>query len=258
MNCVFKKTILIELTVKSQTATENADFNFPRNFKEKYMVMFSLGSRSHEIIIDIIDDNLIEPFEFFTVHVTPADSFTLGNEQKVIYIQDDDYNTGVSQPIHDVFNYQLSQESMNPVYLDQYQELIYYPNEMAIFPDQGGITSTYKQLLIKIELLSADPYSYHTIEVHNPNECNLKKFHFKRLDMMGNNLDTSEINSIYLNGNTPIIDIEYAKRILNKSEQMVNDSRLKEVQILELWFDTTKDGENPGKCELRAFANQIR
>jgi hypothetical protein len=47
----------------------------------------------HEIRINIINDNIIEPFEFFTLivepnSVNPPEYFTL--QKKIVYIEDDD------------------------------------------------------------------------------------------------------------------------------------------------------------------------
>ncbi len=55
-----------------------------------YQLIFTLGSRSQEIKIDIIDDNLIEPYEFFTVEIMESGNFNLTRPQQVIYIEDND------------------------------------------------------------------------------------------------------------------------------------------------------------------------
>jgi len=54
--------------------------------------MFTLGSRSQEIKIDILEDNLIEPYEFFTVEILESANFNLVRSQQVIYIADNDCN----------------------------------------------------------------------------------------------------------------------------------------------------------------------
>ncbi len=146
---------------------------------------------------------------------------------------------------------------MNPVFLDKRGELIIYDNEFALFPDQGGITSTYDKLKVLIELLSADPFKYHTIEVHNPESCNLANFSLKRLDMGHTELDRVRIESVLLKGNVAVVDVAYARSILGLGSQLVKEEILEQVQILDIEFERTRDGKNPGACELRAFANQI-
>ena len=48
--------------------------------------------RSYSIDIEIIDDDLIEPFEFFTIDIFPDknSSKKFPPRQKVVYIQDND------------------------------------------------------------------------------------------------------------------------------------------------------------------------
>ena len=152
---------------------------------------------------------------------------------------------------------------MYPVYFDRNNNYIQFDNKMAIFPDQGGITSNYDKLKIKIDLLSAEPFSYFTIEVHNPDKCNVKSMHLRRQDQFASSsndyLDKVKIESVFLKNSVAIIDLEYAKRILGLGGLMLADGKLDTVQILEIVFETTKDGiSNPGACELRAFAKQIR
>lgn len=53
-------------------------------------MMFTLGSRSQQITIDIVDDNLIEPYEFFTVSIVSSSLYNVVSKQKVIYIEDND------------------------------------------------------------------------------------------------------------------------------------------------------------------------
>ncbi len=147
---------------------------------------------------------------------------------------------------------------MNPVYLDKQGELILDVDEYHIFPDQGGITSNYERLKILIELLNADPYDYHTIEVHNPEKCNLDKLSLSRWDMNHDVLDKVRIQSVLLKNKVAVVDIAYAKNILGLGSKLVKEEDLAKVQILDIEFESTRDGKNPGPCELRAFANQIQ
>lgn len=47
---------------------------------------------SKEIRIDIIDDNIIEPIEFFTFLIDKVsfDSYQIQNNEKIIFIKDND------------------------------------------------------------------------------------------------------------------------------------------------------------------------
>ena len=53
---------------------------------------FSNDIRTYSIDIEIIDDDLIEPFEFFTIDIIPdqLSSKKFPPKQKVVYIQDND------------------------------------------------------------------------------------------------------------------------------------------------------------------------
>ena len=155
----------------------------------------------------------------------------------------------------DVFRYDRAQSDMNPNYFDQFENLISYDNTFSLFPDQGGITSPYDKLRIWVELLNASPYKYFTIEVHNPEQCNLKSFYLKRRDMFLELLETEPIASVFLRNKVAIIDIEYNKNFYKVGG--LSDEVLTQVQILELGFLTSTDGKNPGSCELRAFASRM-
>lgn len=144
---------------------------------------------------------------------------------------------------------------MNPNYFDKFENLIEYDNSFALFPDQGGITSPYDKLQIWVELLNPIPYKYFTIEVHNPDRCNLKSFYLKRRDMFLELLEDNPLASIFLKNKVAIIDIEYNKNFYNVGD--LSDDVLTELQILELGYLSTTDGQNPGSCELRAFASRM-
>ena len=62
----------------------------------KFQLLFDNTNRLQTIYIEIIDDNIIEPYEFFTftiLSVTEVGSFKkpiIKNLKKIIYIEDDD------------------------------------------------------------------------------------------------------------------------------------------------------------------------
>ena len=161
--------------------------------------------------------------------------------------------TGEKSEIFDIFNFERAHSEINPVYFDEYDSFINYENPLAIFPFKGGISSTYAKLKIIMELIGIDIYDIHSIEINNPEKCNLKSFHLKRMNMFQDYLDQNNLDSISIhNGNVPLIDLKYLIEFSNLKPLEIENQ--KQVEMLEIVFDSTKDGYNPGKCELRAFA----
>lgn len=141
----------------------------------------------------------------------------------------------------------------NIIYYDQNGKEIRWPrwNDVyKIYPLEGGVNSTYNQLKIIVEVLSS-PYAYylHTIEVHDPERCNLESMNFRRLGYSDRPLE-NYMNSFILD-KTPVIDIDYHKTFFNWG------TRGDYSDALELNFIATKDNKFPTNCEIRVFAKEI-
>lgn len=72
----------------------------------------------------------------------------------------------------------------------------------------------------------------------------------RRYDWLENPLDAGFLDSQLLRGRA-VIDIDYLKAFHDLS------NRGDEMDTLYVNFLETKDGKNPGSCELRAFVNII-
>ena len=117
--------------------------------------------------------------------------------------------------------------------MDEHDSFISYENPLAIFPFQGGIYSTYEKLKIIMELIGTDVYDIHTIEINNPEKCNLKSFYLRRMNMFQDYLDQNKLDSILIhNNNVPLIDLKYLMEFSNlKPLQIENDAILFQLKI---------------------------
>lgn len=95
-----------------------------------------------------------------------------------------------------------------------------------------------------------DLYRLHTLEIHNPSECNVNLMNTIRLDLLQVPYESRSWESFLLNGRA-VIDINYYKTF---GTQKPEDHSL---DILKVNFLTTNDNKNPTKCELRAFMQKI-
>ena len=170
--------------------------------------------------------------------------------------------TGVNDDttgLKDYFNFDnFAAHSLNPVFVDEFDNMGSPDLKKAwdMFPGRGGATFNQK-VYAMIETLSADVWDWTTIEVHNPDQCNLKSFALERLDFQRDKLDHKPIDSIYLRDNVAIIDIEYARAFTESGQFLLQEYELTEVYILSLNFKETKDGKNLRQCEFRGFAKII-
>lgn len=125
-------------------------------------------------------------------------------------------------------------------------------------PDRGGLTLD-KAIKTRIETLSDDIWIWKTIEVHNPEKCNLKAFTMQRFDFTGYELDQKPVDSIYLKNSVAIIDFEYVKAFTSNGHLLTPDSQLEEVYVLLFEFLSTKDNSNIiSNCEFRGFAKLMQ
>lgn len=97
------------------------------------------------------------------------------------------------------------------------------------------------------QVLGANSYKLHTVEVVNPNECNVSLFDIRRKNQSNVYVDPNALTSKLLN-NRPVIDIDYYKKFLDTTNE--GDA----LDYLEMNLVATFDGANPSKCEFRAFA----
>jgi hypothetical protein len=148
--------------------------------------------------------------------------------------------------IYDVLEFEEAKSEFNIVYFDRLGALISVPNMFAILPGQGGITSPYNALEIIMEILGYRTYKLHTIEVHNPETCNLNNMTLIRLNSQQNVLDNYPLNSQRVN-NVTFIDVDYYKYFENLNT--AGD----DPDYLRINFLNTIDNKNPTKCELRGF-----
>jgi hypothetical protein len=107
-----------------------------------------------------------------------------------------------------------------------------------------------------MEITGFNLYDIKTVEVNNPENCNLKSFHMQRKNILEEYLDEKTLDSILVKNNQiPIIDLTYLQKFKNNGN--LSDADKKKTYMLEFLFKQTKNGFKPGSCELRAFAKII-
>ena len=121
-----------------------------------------------------------------------------------------------------------------------------FSTNLNVFPGQGGIQSTVAKLRIEIQIVGIDRYAIETIEVNNPSECNLKTF-----SASGSKQRQDKFDSILLANGSPLIDLNYLNEFDHLNKTLAN------FNYLVLTFETTKDDNFPGPCELRSFGRII-
>ena len=155
--------------------------------------------------------------------------------------------------IFDVFDYTNPEGAVSDVsiaFYDRNNNLISVDKPSSIFannPYGYGLTSPYDRLKIWFEFIGVAYYYIHTVEVHNPLDCNLKDMSSKRFEDINKPLE-NYLFSITLN-NRAVIDYEYLKMM----NQTIFDN-FDEFYFFELNFLSTKNGKNPSDCSLRVFA----
>ncbi|CAF0804331.1 unnamed protein product [Brachionus calyciflorus] len=247
--CTFRDRIKVKVRTKQFSAIDGSDYLGVSTDLE-----FNSSKTWHELKIDINNDRIIEPFEFFTIDiesVTP-DIIPIATPRKIIYIEDDDYNSpnGIADDdITDVFDYDEASSFIYLMYKDKFNQDINFPDPNSIYPNNGGITTSQDRLKIVMQIIGFYTINIHTIEVNNPHECNLNSFNLRRLN---SNMQPYEelMNSFVLN-NRPIIDVNYYKGFQNLG--IAGDS----PDYLEINLLNTKDGRGVTKCEFRAFASKV-
>ena len=118
-----------------------------------------------------------------------------------------------------------------------------------IMPGQGGVTSPEYMLRTYVEYLNDNKYDIMTVEIHNPNVCNVNSVKFKHLNDMGKDIYPQFYESMYLDGNKTIIDMTYLKQIKNINYE----TTMKDYEYHYILFDGTRDLQRPKGCEVRFF-----
>jgi len=95
-----------------------------------------------------------------------------------------------------------------------------------------------------MEVLTSDSYKLHTIEINNPDKCNVNKMSLQRRGIFQEPLDNQVIFSM---NNFTFIDVDYYKQFLNLTDEG-DDPNYFDIQFL-----STNNAENISSCELRAF-----
>jgi hypothetical protein len=159
--------------------------------------------------------------------------------------------------IYDIFNYEEASRSINPSFYSYEGGILPIDSELAkkesLYPDQGGFSSPYNRLKIIFQYIWP-LYEVHTIEINNREQCNIQQMSARRLEGTNINdlesLDQFLMDSFYLNGRA-VIDIDYY-RAFNGSPSVDG------VEYLELNWLSTRDGNNPGPCEVRVFGKKVK
>lgn len=151
-------------------------------------------------------------------------------------------------PIFDGLSKEFALTDLNIAYISRSGAFINVKDPFIICPGQGGITSTWEKLLIYMEFLSETiVYKLETIEIHNPEKCNVISMNTIRLNFLQQPHSGEKYwRSFLLNGRA-VIDINYYKKF-EISPPIDHD-----LDILEVDFLTTRDNKYPADCELRAF-----
>ena len=148
-----------------------------------------------------------------------------------------------------MLGFDRANSEINVAYMDLAGSFITMPDMFAILPNRGGIQSPYNKLKIIMELLSPiDLYKLHTLEIHNPENCNVKLMDLERLDFLQQSQDKPILLTSERLNNVTFIDVDYFKAFHG-----LNNKGDKPDYFLINLLETT-DGKNPGTCELRGFA----
>lgn len=127
-----------------------------------------------------------------------------------------------------------------------------YPidNNQILFTSQGGFSIPLSNINIVIENYGFASYKLHTVEINNPDVCNIDMFTIRRKSFITDNyLDDIELQSITLN-NVTFVDIDFYKFAYNLG---ANGDNLEKMDIRVL---STIDKTNIHKCEFRAFGEE--
>lgn len=128
----------------------------------------------------------------------------------------------------------------------------WYPveNNQILFTGQGGISIPLSSINIVIENIGITSYKLHTVEINNPEVCNIDMFTIRRKSFINEDyFDNIELKSITLN-NLTFVDIDFNKFANNLSSNGDNLQRM-DIRVL-----STKDKMNIHNCEFRAFGEE--
>lgn len=123
-------------------------------------------------------------------------------------------------------------------------------NNQALFSNQGGFSIPFSSINIEIENTGIVSYKLHTVEINNPEICNIDSFTIRRKSYLNvEYFDDYELRSEYLNG-VAFVDVDFSKYVDNLGPRGDDFQRM-DIRVL-----STKDGLSINKCEFRAFAEE--
>lgn len=154
-------------------------------------------------------------------------------------------------PIFDAMRYAFAKSEISIAYVSRSGSYIPVPDQYAICPSRGGITSTWEKLKILMEFLGWKVFKLHTIEVHNPKECNVNFMDAIRLNFLQLPHELKYLSSLLLN-NRPVIDVNYHKLF----DSILFPVKDHDLDILEVIFQSTRDNKFPTNCMLRVFVEE--
>ncbi|RNA24335.1 hypothetical protein BpHYR1_035381 [Brachionus plicatilis] len=240
----------LEILPESVTATLYQDFNASND------TIIASSSSYLAYNFTILDDELVEPFEFFVLKIRVLSSTIPLNSLTVpdfvyIYIQDDDYNEGQKDSkIFNIFAPEIANSDFFSAFYTDSALTNVYPveNNQALFTDQGGFSIPFPNINIVVENTGIVSYKLHSVEVNNPEVCNIDSFTIRRKRFFDDPfLDNFELKSISLNG-VAFVDVDFNKFAFNLGSSG-DDLQRMDIKVL-----STKNGNNINKCEFRAFA----
>ena len=177
----------------------------------------------------------------------------------MFYLKKKDDVTGCdSEEVFDVFTNQVQNNFRNQydpraeiyiVFLDRLGSIIDVGENNLVLPGEGGIISPENRLSLVIEYMDDAKYDVHTIEVHNPSDCNLSKLRFKHLDVYSREIYTNVYESIMLDGYKVLIDFAFLRDILKQ------DIYIGDYEFHKIFFEATRDSQKPQNCMIRFFAS---
>lgn len=124
------------------------------------------------------------------------------------------------------------------------------PDNQALFTNQGGFSVDRPKINIAVQYYGYSLYKVHTIEINNPDQCNINRFTIRRRNSLDHFTDPYELNSHLVDG-VPLVDIDFYKSELNMTNHDEIFYRM-DIKVL-----STRNGANIGKCEFRAFGEDV-
>jgi hypothetical protein len=116
-----------------------------------------------------------------------------------------------------------------------------------IFPKRGGFSYSLRTIRVMMEILTEESYKLHTVEINNPDTCNVNKMSLQRRGIFQESLDNQVMLSL---NNFTFVDVDYYKQFFNVTNQGDDPT------YFDIQFQSTRNSENIHLCELRAFVEK--